>query len=115
MALAGRWSEGAIGLEGTAGLCPATCVAAVVGLEEMRGGAADVGDALAEADGPDVAGEGVGPTPATTVPGDPSSPSGSAGAAINGAPTHAPTTTTVTTRAMSGRRSPRFMSGDGAT
>ena len=40
---------------------------------------------------------------------------GRAGAAINGAPTHAPTTTTATTRAMNGRRSPLFMSDGGAT
>jgi hypothetical protein len=66
-------------------------------------------------DGSDEAGRALGPTPAATWPGDGSLPTGSAGAAINGAPTHAPTTTTVATRAISVRRSPRFMSGDGAT
>jgi hypothetical protein len=81
----------------------------------MLGGTADEASTLADGNGTEADGTGLGPTPATAMPGDPSSPSGSAGAAISGAPTHAPTTKTVTTRAMSGRRSPRFMSGDGAT
>src|SRR6187397_302430 len=109
VALAGRWSADAVGLEDGPGLPAGACVVAVPGLAEMRGGESAVGDAPAEPDGAAIDGAGLGPTPATAMPGDPSGPNGSAGAAISGAPTHAPTTTTVTTRAMSGRRSPRFM------
>ena len=76
-------------------------------------GRADAGLGRADGSAPDA--RGLGPTFAATTPGEPASPAGSAGAAINGAPTHAPTTTTATTRAMSGRRSPRFMSDGGAT
>src|SRR4029079_3759859 len=74
VALAGRWSAEAAGLEGTAGLPTGTRVAAVPELGEIRGGETAVGDAIVEADGPAIDGAGLGPTPATAMPGDPSSP-----------------------------------------
>jgi hypothetical protein len=106
---------GAMTVGVTAEVAGGTCVAAAFG-EPLAPSLAE-GDAggVVGGEDPSVDVRGLGPTPATATAGDPPTSSGSAGAAINGAPTHAPTTATVMTRAMSGRRSPRFKSGDGAT
>jgi hypothetical protein len=83
------------------------------------GGRVDGGTGrLAVAGGRDpvaIDGAGVDPGPATTGGGDPARSPAPAGAVISGAPTHAPTTTTVTKRAMNARRKPRFMGDGGGT
>ena len=81
-------------------------------------GRVDDGMGCAVAGGADrlaVDGDGVDLGPATTGGGEPARLPAPAGAVISGAPTHAPMTPIVTTRAMNARRNPRFMDDCGGT
>jgi hypothetical protein len=97
---------------------PGLVIGARVVIGATLAGRVDDGMGWAVAGGADplaVDAAGVDLGPATTGGGEPARSPAPAGAVISGAPTHAPMTPTVTTRAMNARRNPRFMDDCGRT